>query len=309
MPGANRYTTTELLADIKRTGHVASSQNTFGNSDLLRLADFELQTAILRMILSARENYYLTYNDYSIASDYTYAIPLRAIGGAVADVQIVSGTTIFQVVRTEISEQFVTDASSSGSYSFYIKGNYLVLPGVTSGTVRVWYYTRPNTLVVSTAGCQITSIASNVLTFAASTIPSTVSTSTPCDLIKDQPGFECLTIDATPSAVTATDITFSAGSVPTTLAVGDWVCLAGQTVVPQIPVEFLPILVQRVVVKYYEIQGYLDKMKAAQEKLKEMSADVLAIINPRVSGAPKRIVASGDLIGGSPRRWLTPASP
>jgi hypothetical protein len=308
MPAANRYTTTELLADIKRTGHVVSSQNTFANTDLLRLADFELQTSILRMILSARENFYLTYKDFSAASDYLYQIPLRAIGGAIADVQYVNGTTVCQIVRTEVAEQFATNASSNGMYSFYIKGNYLVIPGLTSGTVRVWYYTRPNTLVVSTAGCQITGIASNVLTFDASTIPSTISTSTPCDLIKDQPGFDGLSLDVTPSAVGATTITFAAADVPSTLAVGDWVCLAGQTVVPQIPVEFTPLLVQRVVVKYYEIQGYMDKMKAAEAKLKEMSEDVLAIINPRVAEAPKRIVASADLIGGS-RRWRTPASP
>lgn len=307
MAAANRYTTTELLADIKRTGHVVSGQETFQNSDLLRLADFELQTAILRMILGARENFYLTYTDYPTVSTYLYAIPLRAIGGAVADIQIVNGNVLYPTVRTEVNEQYATNAPAAGPYSFYLKGNYIVLPGVSGATVRIWYYTRPNALVAASAGCQITSIASNVLSFAS--IPTTITTATPCDLIKDQPGFDGLSLDVTPTAVGATTITFSASDVPTTLAVGDWVTLAGQTVVPQIPVEFTPLLVQRVVVKYYEIQGYLDKMKAAEAKLKEMSDNVLAIINPRVAEAPKRIVASADLIGGASLRWRGPVGP
>lgn len=304
MPAANRYTTTELLADIKRTGHVTSSQGTFQDTDLLRLADFELRTSILRMILSARENFYLTYVDLPTVASYSYQIPLRAIGGAIADIQIINGTILNPVTRTEVSEQFSTSAPVNGSYSFYIKGNYIIIPGTISGSIRLWYYTRPNSLVAAAAGCQITAIAANILTFT--TIPATITTLSPCDLIKDQPGFDGLSLDVTPTGVTATTITFNAGDVPATLAVGDWVTLAGQTVVPQIPVEFSPLLVQRVVVKYYEIQGYLDKMKAGEEKLKEMSSDVLAIINPRVAEAPKRIVASMDLIGGSSARWRGP---
>lgn len=302
MPSANRYTTTELLSDIRRKGHIPSNQTPFLDADLLAIADQDLQTSLLRQILSARENYFLVPYDQAITSDSSYLIPPRSIGGGLSAVQILVGTTIYSVSRSEISEQFSTITSPTGFYAFYLQGNSFVLrPNPTTGTIRSWYYLRPNTMVTIASAAQITGIAGNVLTF--SSLPATVTTTSALDIIKDQPGFDLLVMDSTPTAVTTTTVTLS--SVPSTVVVGDWVALAGQTPVPQIPVEFRPLLVQRVVVKYYEIQGYIDKMKAAQAKLEEMTRDVFELINPRVTEAPKRIVADSSLIGGSSqwRKW------
>lgn len=296
---ANSYTTANLLTSIRRNGHIPTASAPFQDSDLLAMADEECQTSLLRQILSVRENFYLTSIDYTANATGTYAIPTRAIGGALADVKIYNGSSIYPVGRTEIDAQFSTITSSTGYYAFYIQGNNIVvLPNPTSGTVRLWYYVRPSTLIATSAASQVTVIASNVLTFAS--LPSTITTSTPCDLVKDQPFFDIQGMDLTPTVVTSTQLTFSA--VPSALVVGDWVALAGQTPVPQIPVEFRPLLSQRVVVKYYEAQGYLGKKKAAQEKYTEMEKDLMGIINPRVVEAVKTIVPDGSLIGGY-RRW------
>ena len=295
---ANRYTTTELLADIRRKGHIPPNQTPFQDADLLAMADFELQTSILSQIRSCRENYFLTYTDFSISSDSNYKIPLRAIGSALSAVQLVVGTTIYQIDRVEISQQFSTLTSPNGFYSFYIQGNsVVVLPSPTTGTIRLWFYTRPNTLISPTAAAQVSSVSGNVITCLS--VPTTFTTGTPLDIIKDQPGFEALLLDTRPTLIAGVAVTIP--GTPTTTIEGDWVALAGQTPVPQIPVEFRPLLIQRVVVKYYESQGYLDKMKAAQAKLVEMQQDILQLINPRVAEAPKRVVADSGLIGGYSR--------
>lgn len=310
MPAANRYTTTEFIDSCERVGHIPVSQSPFRPADILAIADQQLQTGILRQILSTRENFYLTYKDNDVNATGIYNIPPRAIGGALADIQLVVSGVIQPVVRSEIHEQFSTNSSPNGVYSFYIKGNQIVIvPYPTVGTVRLWYYQRPNNLVATSECSQITAISSGTLT-VDQTSTTDISTSTPCDLIKDQPFFDTLTTDITPSSVSATQIVFSSSDVPTTLAVGDWVARAGQSPIIQIPVEFYPLLVQRVVVKYYEIQGYLDKMKAAQMKLEEMEKDTFLLINPRVVEAPKTISPSADLIGGFSnwRRWLVSSS-
>lgn len=302
MASANAYTTTELLADIRRKGHIPTSQTPFLDADLLALADSELQTGILRQILSVKENYYLTYADYAVTSDNTYTIPTRAIGQALANVEIISGTSIYQCARTERRSQFATDSSPCGTYAFYLQGNSVVLlPSPGTGTIRLWYYQRPNVLVVVADAAQVSSIASPVVTCVS--LPTTFSTNNACDFIKDQPGFDWISIDKTPTIVSSPALTFS--SVSSSLAAGDWVALAGQTPVPQIPVEFRPLLAQRVVVKYYEIQGYNDKMDRAQKKLEAMEKDVFMLINPRVAEAPKRLVADSGVIGGYSqwRRW------
>lgn len=301
MAAANRYTTTELIAGMRRTGHIPASQNAFQDADLLALADYELQTGIMRQVLSVRENYWLTSVDLAIAQDSIYNIPVRAIGSALSYVHILNGTVMYNVVRSEIQEQFSTVTSPSGYFQYYLRGNQLVLiPNPTTGVIRLWHYQRPNTLIVPSAAAQITAIDTNTNIVTCSSIPSTFATSTPLDLIRDQAGFDCLAIDQTPTAVSGSDVTFS--SLPTGLAVGDWIALAGQTPVPQIPVEFRPLLIQRVVVKYNEIQGYMDKMKASEAKLEQMEKDCFEAINPRVKEDPKRIVPDSGLIGGY-RRW------
>lgn len=310
MPAANRYTTTQLLAAIRRTGHIPVSQTPFEDDDILQIADQELQTGLLRQILSVRENFYLTYLDTAVNATGIYNIPLRAIGGALAEIQLLNGNIVTPIVRSEVHDQFSTNASPNGVYSFYLKANQVViLPIPTTGSIRLWYYQRPNELVPTDECSQISAISSGTLT-VDQTATTSITTATPCDLIKDQPFFDSLATEITPSSVGATSIVFSSSDVPTTLSVGDWVALAGKTPVPQIPVEFRPLLVQRVVVKYYEIQGYLDKMKAAQKKLEDMEKDTFMLINPRVVEEPKTISPSCDLIGGYSnwRRWLVSSS-
>lgn len=299
--GANRYTTTELVADIQRLGHIPPSQRDFGADNLLAIANTELETCVLKQILSTSENYYLTFEEFELVEDNTYSIPTRAIGAALVKVQLFNGTTIYEIARTEISQQFSTIASPSGNFSFFIQGNYIILrPNPQVGTLRLWYLMHPNRMVETNAAAQVSAINGNTVT--VSSIPSTFTTATPMDMIQDQPHFNWISIDQTPTNISGLDITFDA--VSSDLRVGDWLALAGQTPVPQIPVEFRPLVAQRVVVKYYESQNYLDKMKAAQAKLKEMEDAVFMLINPRISEEPKRLIAGRNIIGGF-NRWLS----
>lgn len=295
----NSYTTADWLTAVKRGGHLPPNQVPFQDTDLLAIADEQLQTGILALLRAVRENYYLTYVDLPLSVDSTYDIPVRAIGATLNDVQLVEGETLFPVVRSEIHDQFSTVASPTGSYCFYILGNKVVIrPLPQTGQVRLWYQLRPNQLISTANAAQITGIAGNILTITG--LPSTISTATPIDIIDDQPHFNTLVMDSVPTNTTPTTITLS--SVPSTVAVGDWVAPGGQTPVPQIPVEFRPLLTQRVAVKYCELQGYLDKMKVAQNKLMELEKQLLELINPRVMEAPKKIPSNWNILGGY-RRW------
>lgn len=87
------------------------------------------------------------------------------------------------------------------------------------------------------------------------------------------------------------------------LSVGDWLALEGQTPIPQIPVEFRPLLEQRVVVKLYELQGFLEKMKIAQKKLEELERSTFTLITPRVKSSTKVIhPVNGGFLSGRRNR-------
>lgn len=307
MPAANRYTTTEFLASVRRKGHIPSSQTPFQDSDLLALADDEIAIALMSQVRTVREGFYKTYVDLPLNNSGLYDIPSEAIGGALDDVWILNGTQIFTVGRMESNEQFSMVSSPTGYWAFELIGNQIQIKPVPQvGVIRLWHMRRPNKLCTVASAAQITAIdtVGNVLTF--SSLPSTFSTSSPLDCIQDQPHFNWNFIASTPTMVTSTTLTFSSlpvnqyGVCP--ISVGDWVALSGQSPVPQILAEFTPLLVQRTIMTYYEIQDYAEKLGLAKAKLEEIEKKIFELFNPRVSNEPKRIVPDANVIGGY-RRW------
>lgn len=288
MSSPNSYTTTTLVSNVQLIGHVPLSNSTFTASQIITLADRELQTSLIAQILGTRGGYYLDYEDFDTDGNNNlteFPIPSQAIGGALANVQIIVSPSIIPVNQIDQSEQFSEIAPTSTTYGYFIRGNTVnVLPAPSIGTVRLWFLRRPNALVATSAAAQITAIASNVIT--VSSLPATFAVGTVCDLCQDQPTFDVLS-NPSITGISSLDVTLDA--VPDDLAIGDWLCLENQTPVPQIPVEYRPLLEQRVVVKIYELQGYLEKMNAAMGVLKQMEMDTLKIITPRVQNQTKVI--------------------
>lgn len=295
----NTWTTTDLISDIQLLGHVPTGNNTFTTTNILRLATLEMQTPIMKQILASRGGYYMTYDDYAIVDSGLYVIPGDAVAGALMNVELVQEPTIIPVNIIEESEQFSTTSPTSTSYGCFYKGNYVqILPTPNIGVARLWYSKRLSDLVLTSAACQVVSTSGYTIT--VSSIPSTIAVSSYVDACADQPPFNILgsgTITAISSLVITLD------TQVTGLAAGDWIALHNQTPVPQIPVEYRLPLAQRVVVKIYELQGYLEKMKVAQEKLNEYEANVLNLVTPRIKSQTKVIMAvNGGFLSGNPNK-------
>jgi hypothetical protein len=303
--GFNSYTTTDLVNNVKIVGHLPTGNNTFTPASLITLADRELQTPILKQILSTRGGYYLTYSDYSERSDGLYPIPPDCVMGVLENVEIVQDSSIIQVNPIEESEQMSTISPTSTSYGYFMKGNSVqILPTPNNGTVRLWYAGRPSRLVPTSSCAQITAIVDTLIT--VSSVPTTFLTDYLIDAIGDQPPFNVLGTQ-TITNINGTELTLDLAVDG--LAIGDWICLNKQTCVPQIPVEFRPLLEQRVVCQAYESQGYLDKLAAAQKKLEELEKATFALITPRVKSRTKVIApVNGGFLSGGRRITNFPAA-
>lgn len=297
---ANSYTTDDLIENILLLAHSPTGNNTFTPSKILTLANLELQLPITKLILSTRGGYYLTYSDYEIVSDGLYVIPSDAIGGTLANVELVQGPTIIPVNQIEESEQFSTISPTSTSYGFFMKGNYVqILPTPNIGTARLWFFKRTSQMILTSAACEISAVNGAVIT--VSSIPSTIVTGSFVDVLGDQPPFNILGDDLEILDITGTDITLS--EEVDGVEIGDWIALHNQTPIPQIPVEFRLLLEQRVVCKIYELQGYLEKLAAAEKKLKEYTDATLNMITPRVKSQTKIISpVNGGFLAGNPNR-------
>lgn len=286
------YTTTQLISKIKTGGMIPTSQSTFTDARFLELINREIQTVIVPSIKEVREEYFVSFVDITIiAGQKKYDVPSRAIGSSLRDVLIVNSAgeelrSLPLLDPDQLTSPFNNFIGETRE-GFHLESNKVVLtedPN-TGEKLRLKFYQRPNQLVETTSCSQITSIdnATDV------TISGTTSLTTGniVDVIKDQPHFSSLAIDQT-ITVAGSTITFTA--VPTDTAVGDWICLAGESPVPQLPLEYHDVLAQSVIVKVLEALGDFPGMQAAEAKLQQIQDNALSLITPRVDGEPKKIV-------------------
>lgn len=287
------YTTTELIADIKLRSFLPTSQATFTSADTLLLADAEMQTAVIPLVQSLRSEYWLTYKDYTItAAQANYDIPVRAIGMSIRDVQYVYASGAVKSLPQMDVEDILTTISGDPS-AFYVKQNQIYLwptPSSTIDTLRVYYQLRPGQLVLTTAAGLISTISTGSNYVTVSSIPSDWDNGDTYDLIRQDGASEPLAIDQAATTVASTTITFTA-TMPTALRVNDYVALAGQSPIPQIPAELRPVLAQAVAVRMLESM-MLPGVDFAKKTLDREIQTATALLTQRVQGEPKKIRAS-----------------
>lgn len=305
------FSSDALIQDIKRRTFMPISQITYNDEDILDFADEEIQIGIVPLLMSVREDYLVTYKEDTINSGQpSYDMHKRAIVQKLKDVTIVMANSDtnnpVEISLPRIQSDQGPTRLLNNYPGFFVRNNKVMLqnPDTFAGQkLRQYYFLRPSKLVTPINACRITRVGpdTNSPALAANQIEvgliptgfgSDATFTQTVDIVRNNPGFEILSMDAVASFNTNTLIvTFSSlTSLPTGLEVGDWVCLAGETVVPQIPVEMHPILAQRAAVKVLEGMGDASNLQLAQGKLKEMEKAVLGLLSNRIEGEPQKIV-------------------
>lgn len=237
------YTTANFLTSVDRQAFLPTGQVTFATSDILSMGDEVIQRYIMPAILGVREEYFIASKSYDItANQAEYLIPPRSVGAILREVQILDqNNNVRTLERSDLAFQYSTSASSPDH--FYLRSDKMVLnptPSSTSGTLRVYYPLRCGDLIATTAAAVISAINTSTNVVTVTTIPSSWATGDIFDLISRQGSQLYLAIDNVSTTVSGTDITFS--SLPSDLAVGDYVSPVGTSPLIQLPAEFRPVL-------------------------------------------------------------------
>jgi hypothetical protein len=286
---ATTYTTTDLINRVKRNAMMPTSQNTFTDARFVEILNEVMLSEIVPMIKTVNEEFFITIKDYSMSSTQReYDIPTRAVGGSINDVDVVTGSGDGEITNT-LTLISTADMKRFTESTFYLKNNKIRLNGQLddTSTVRMRYEARPNNLVVTTDAAQISAIDTDTNIVTVSSIPATWSTGEVLDMIKQKPHFDSLAIDQTTTLISSTDITFS--SLPSNLAVGDWLAQAEHSPIAQIPVEAQILLCQGAAVKCLEALGDMKNISTANRKYEDLKVYFLDIISPRVGKEVKTI--------------------
>jgi hypothetical protein len=285
--------TTALVASVKRRASVPTTQATISSTDFLSLCDEEMQGYVVPLVVASRSEYMVTTVDQFIAGSTSFRVPTRAVGGKLRDVKFLNVAGAYAKCPQVAAEQL----DLAPSMSHYLEGNTLKLWNGNRPIDQSWpwlrlrYYTRPNALVYPTSAGVVLSVNGAAITLSA-TPPAGFVTGALFDVVRARPGFECLATDQ--AGTVAGNVVTLPGAV-TDIAVGDYVCLAGQAPVPQIPLELHPLLAQAVAVKCLQAVGDIEGQQAAITLLARMEKDAIDLIAQRVEGEPQKIVNRSSL--------------
>lgn len=285
------WDTSDLITSVKLKGALNTDSNTESinnNDNILLIASEELHSRVLPLLMSVREDYYVTSQSITIvAGTSSYQLNNRATGFIVRDVRFTKGNEIRSIPL--IRREDVHTSTSGNLEAYYLEHDKIIVfppPASAEGTLTVEYYWRPNKLTQTSACAQVSSIASNVVT--VSSIPSTWATNDIFDLISHKNPYISHAVSQTATTVSGSDVTFA--SVSSDLVANDWLCPEGESCIPQIPFDARNLLTTATAATIlYSIgdKGNGDRLKKEYD---DIESKYLNIISPRSVGESKKIM-------------------
>jgi hypothetical protein len=313
-------TADDFLAKVQlRIGYDPSPKLT--SADLLSIADDVLTGDLWPMLISQHGDYYRHALDIDITADQRrYRLPIRA-HGPIADVLYVDD----QGIEFSIDAMDPEDIGHQGNrfwppvdtitpgpniFTHYIEGDFIYLyptPTVTTGTLRIKYYRRPNALCLATAArqWQFYSTAETIRLNSTTLPASGFSDLSRVDLISlgnaHQVVGDGLQISTTGTVATLKTLVFVAGSLgsledelgaefqPVAPAVGvfnaqGWVAPYDQTPVVMAPSAMMPLVIARTAQDALDAIGDASGFQRAMERTQRLEA---ASVPERSKAEPK----------------------
>lgn len=302
---AEALTTSKFIKSVKRRGAIPESQVTFSEDDFLDIANEEMDNSLIPTMLMYHEEYFVDRKDVPLVANQTeYEIPYRAIGNKLRDVFYKDDQgNIFEMTRVSPENRFINSSmSASGDFTrFFMEGAKIVLLGsapATTSSLEMVYFLRPNRLVKENRTAKVTAIDTVTGVITLDSAPSVFAVSLEYDVIQAKSPHDIRTYDIVASAYSNTNktLTFDPDDLPLGLVVGDYICLAGETPIPNVPTELHSMLAQRVTCRCLESMGHTEGLNLANAKLAEMQQSLGTLIDNRVTGAPQKVVNTNSML-------------
>lgn len=294
------YTSNTLIESIKQKAAVPTNQATFTNARFLTMANEELIIGLVPSVLQLHEDYFLYEETVAlVANQSEYAIPYRAIGNKLRDVEFLdTNNNRFSMTRVSIGDTptFQGPVRNTSPYTYAVVNNRIrILPSMgeaPTGSLVFTYYIRPSEIVAEERIGIITEINRTTGVISLSNFPENFSLSILMDFYQVQSPHRPLIIDIQPTAVDSTSltVTFDLDDIPSQLVVGDHLAQAYECMIPQIPSDLHIVLIHRVAEQVLESQGDTEGLQNAKAKIAEMEIKTGTLIDDRVEESPMKAV-------------------
>jgi hypothetical protein len=270
------YDSSYLLDIIKRRAAIPQNQNTFDDPEILAMANEIISEFVLPDVLKARQEFYVHWDDVvptkGANDNYGWIrIPERAVGQSI------------------ISLSEPEDDDPICAQSYWVENQKIYFDPDRVDDVRVRYYLRPGRLVETSSCGVVSSIDRTLGTVTLASVPSGFSSTAKYDFVRGKSGFDLLGKEAPVSLIAGNVLSVAASDIPEELQIGDYMCIADESPIPQIPVEWFPYLAQHTAALILESIGDMEGSKKAETRLKVMRSNALTLISPRIESKSKAI--------------------
>lgn len=294
----------KLVESIRNRTMTPDDTSVFTDDNLLDIANEEMDVQLLDKLLSLHEENLTISVDLPRVASGEYEIPYRAIGNKVRDISMIKSSTVYEMSQIsigELADYSVGDQSyNQGNDKFYVENSKIKLVQSTNSydSIRVYFYIRPNSITKLEKAGTISTISTDVglteTTFTFTSLPSTFTTSIKYDVIGHRTPNKIKTFDLTALEVSTTlkTVKFAYADIQAILPeilVGDYICQAEESPVPNVPTEMHPLLAQLSAVNVLEALNDTEGLSNAERKLGKMEKSVMQLVDDRVELAPKKI--------------------
>lgn len=221
---------------------------------------------------------------------------------------LVAGDTV-----TIDSQIFTAVSGSPAANQFQIGGSSIITAtnlaqAITTNGIAVGNNGTPSSSVVTVnySDLSLTFASSNSPALAVqagqgvvfTSIPSHIVASTYVDFLQTKPGHKIRSYDVLIPAggVSGSTINFSSGTVPQDLIVGDYVCVANECIIPQLPPDIHNGLAERAGARVLAAMGDVSGLQIASAKIEEIDKNQGTLLDNRVDGSPRKIIAKNSLL-------------
>lgn len=293
----------KLVESIRNRAMIPDDTSVYTDQDLLDIANEEMDVQVLDKLMSIHEEHLTVHIEIPRNEDGVYDIPYRAVGNKVRDVVMVtSGKNIYEMSQISVGSlsdyTFNSDAIDDGMSKFYVEHNQIKLVNPNRGyeSIRFYFHIRPNVLTKLEKSAKVSSITEvgDDVTLTFTEIPKEFTASLQYDVVGFRTPNKIKAYDLDPVSIDVglKTLTFKKediGQAFGEIRVGDFICKAEESPVPNIPTEMHPYLAQLVAVYVLEALGDSEGLNNAEKKLTKMEKAILQLVDDRVELSPKKI--------------------
>jgi hypothetical protein len=301
----HRYSLGDISDFSSTTSYVNNRGFYLENNDIV-LSNFETTVSQkLRVYFYMRPNSLVTVNrsvTISTIASSTEQDNINPASGAISSISIASEAVVTSPAHGLLNGSKLIISGSDSTPS--IDGAYVIsVKDANTFSVPV------TTTVAGSTGGWVLGI--DVKTIAFLKTPSIFSVNERFDIVQHVSPNKIIHYDIPANSLdqVSNTISFPASLVPSIIR-GDYITLAEETIVPNIPTELHPLLAQRVAIACLEAMGDEANKVSAERKLREMEMNANTFLDNRVEGAQIKIKSKNspltstlNTLGRRNRRW------